>query len=192
MSAELEPAEEIDECEDDPLALDVLDLTEDELTREEYAWARTAGLIGVGAVMLYMGHNHDEMPHIFHTEIGGTPAIGWFRHVFPAVLLTAASEWYLDGSDTYAPRPLRWIPGANKAFGFLFRNEKLSSFTIGFVPSVFWESWQYSNGGIFGVADLVAAAGAGAVTLAMSTKEVPMNTPKRKPLLKVRYSANID
>jgi len=173
-----------------------IELTEDDLLREEYAWGRVVGLAGISAVMLAMGHNYKDMPDVFHTEIAGTPMIDWFRHVFLAVTLTALSELYTDHSAGYAPRPLRWIPGGHKAFGAFFglamKSEKLASFAAGFLPSVAWEIHQYHNGGIFGVADLMAAAGAGALTLAVSTKKVPIDALRHKPLITVRNQVNID
>jgi|GEM_PF-5348843 len=175
---------------------DELELTDENQLREEYAWGRVAALAGVGAVMLYMGQYHEDMPRVFHTQIMGTPAIGWFRHIFPAVTLTSASELYTDTSAGYAPRPLRWIPGGERIFSGFFRlamkNEKVTAFAAGFLPSVGWEIHQYTNGSIFGVSDLIAAAGAGALTLAVSTKKIPVRQPRHKPLLKVHNTVNID
>lgn len=152
-----------------------------ELSPETYNTKALGALALVGMGCLAIGQYHANMPDFMHFDIAGFMPLGSARHVLPATAATVAGEWYCDTSAGYAPRPLRWSRLGNAVFDVFFKlamkNEKVTAFAAGFLPSLAWEVHQYSGGGVFGVADLGVAAATGIVTLAVSTKHNPELTP---------------
>lgn len=61
---------------------------------------------------------------------------------------------------------------------------------MGFLPSLGWEVHQHSNGGIFWIISFNSWCRR--TSLAVSTKEVPIDDPRHKTLITVRSSVNID